>query len=39
MQSSSRFLIAWTAIEYGAIAIGAVLAIIATLQLVGTALS
>jgi hypothetical protein len=35
MQSSSRFL----AIEYGVIAIGTVLAIIAFLQLVGTALS
>jgi Flp pilus assembly pilin Flp len=39
MQSSSRFLIGWTAIEYGVIAIGTVLAIIAALQLVGTALS
>jgi hypothetical protein len=39
MQSPSRFLISWTTIEYGVIAIGAGLAIIAALQLVGTALS
>jgi Flp pilus assembly pilin Flp len=36
MQSSSRFL---TSIEYGVIAVGTGLAIIAALQLVGTALS
>lgn len=38
MQRSSRSLISWTAIEYGVIAVGTVLAIIAALQLVGTAL-